>query len=41
MIAIVLGTVCETKLVNAVLTSFVDQLIHNVQSPTDVWKSIA
>ena len=28
---------CETNLVNAVLTSFVDQLIHNVQSPTDVW----
>ena len=28
---------CETNLVNAVLISFVDQLIHNVQSPTDVW----
>ena len=31
------GTVCETNLVNAVLTSFVDQLIHNVRSPIDVW----
>ena len=31
----------RVKLINAVLASFVEQLIHKVQSPTDVWKSIA
>ena len=31
------GTVCETNLVNAVLTSFVDQLIHNVQRESTIF----